>query len=742
MDLAYLFRMLLKRKWIIIGASFLASLVAWMLTRNEPKVYLSSARVSTGFAVPDEIRVGENTYNPFDADVKFSNAINTWASPSVISLLSYELILHDLSSPTPFRTLNAKDKQSATYKDVDLAQAQKVFADKLQTMTVLTSYKPDEKDLLEFLTLYGYSYKYLLQNVAISQVPRTDYIEVDCKTENPELSAFIVNQLFDQFIRYYRKIRSTQSQESIDTLQSIMEKKRQVWEDKKKMLDGAGFADASLENSGRMDLISEYSKSLSDEESKQTDYYYELRRVNQKLVSMGVVESGKGSGAVTSGNDNNANEELIRARNAMNDAYSEYLKTNSAAALTKYNQLKTEYYSKFPNSRPTTTTKPDMPNNKNDLLDKKADIEASIQASNDKIKDLEQKIGGLKANVSSSSSKNAGLESLQSEAKLAEKDYFDAKQKYSNATDVGSSSVNNFRQLQIAQPAIEPEPSKRMILVLLAGAVTFMSAVVIILLVTYLDSKVRTPGIFAKTIPLKLISIVNFVNLRNRAIGEIVTSSPTEEDIREQRRSNLFRESIRKLRYEIESTGKQIFLFTSTKKGEGKTALIQALSHSLSMSKKRVLVIDTNFSNNDLTVQMHGEPILEDINNEELRDAPALKIKTLSKEVGVGTQNVYVIGSKGGDYTPTEVLPRENILTQLHLLASEFDYIFLEGPPLNDFSDSRELARYVDGVIAVFSAVRVIKQIDKESINFFKELNGKFCGSILNKIDLENLNAI
>jgi polysaccharide biosynthesis transport protein len=736
MDLAYLIRVLLKRKWIIIGSAVLASVVAYLLTRNEPKYYLSSTRVSTGFAVPDEIRVGESNYNPYDADVKFSNAINTWSSPAVISLLSYELILHDLGSDNPFRVLTAKDKQSWVYQNVNQDEAKRVFAEKLQTMTVLTSYKEDERKLLEFLNLYKYSYKSLITNILISEVARTDYIEVDCKTENPELSAFIVNHLFEQFIRYYRNIRSAQSQESIDTLQSMMDKKRLVWEDKKKMLEGAGLEDASLENSGRMDLISQYTKSLSDEESKLTDYYYQLRRVNQKLT---LFSDPKTPGAAV---NNNANEELIRARDAMNNAYSEYLKTNDKATLARYNQLKTEYYSKFPNAKPATTDKNDIPDNKADLVDKKADIEASIQASNDKVKDLEGKINGLKANVSSSSSKNTASEALLTEAKIAEKDYIDAKEKYSTALDAGSSAVNNFRQLQIAQPAIDAEPSKRMITVLLAGAVTFMTSVLIILLVIYLDSTVRTPREFGKMVPLKLISIVNFVNLRGRAIGEIVTATQTEKDRLEQRRSNLFRESIRKLRYEIEGTGKKIFLFTSTRKGEGKTALIQALSHSLSMSKKKVLVIDTNFSNNDLTVQLHGEPILEDIANDDGQDSLARKIKFLSKDVGVGTENVYMIGSRGGDYTPEEVLPGGNILTKLHTLVGEFDYIFLEGPPLNDFSDSKELSRYVDGVIAVFSAVRVIKQIDKESINFFKELNGKFCGSVLNKVDLENLNAL
>ena len=74
-------------------------------------------------------------------------------------------------------------------------------------------------------------------------------------------------------------------------------------------------------------------------------------------------------------------------------------------------------------------------------------------------------------------------------------------------------------------------------------------------------------------------------------------------------------------------------------------------------------------------------------------------------------------------------------------LKKEFDYIFLEGPPLNDFSDAKELSHYVEGVIAVFSATEIIKQIDKESIKFFRELGDKFIGAILNMVDLKNVNV-
>ena len=738
MDLAYLFRVILKRKWIIIGATLLASLVAWFLTRNEPKSYLSTARFSTGFAVPDEIKVNESNYNIYDADVKFNNAINTWTSPSVISLLSYTLILHDLGSSSPFRGLTQAQKQSSFYTSIDPAAARKVFQEKLENMSVLTSYKPDERDLLEYLALYGYSYKYLIQAVQVFQVQRTDYIEVDCKTENPELSAFIVNNLFDQFIRYYRNIRTAKSQESIDTLQSMMEKKKQEWEDKNKLLASEGLGDVASQNQSNLDLITEFERNLNDETDKQTDYDYELRRINQKLDNLA---KGMGTGAAVPSQNNN--EELVQARKAMNDAYADYLKTNDKAQLTKYKQLEAEYYSKYSSSTAVTAEEKGG-DTKNDLLEKKNDLTVNIQAGKDKIKDLQSKISALRSTVNSSSSKNANVESLLEEAKLSQKEYFDAKQKYTDALDIGSSSVNNFRQLQVAQPAIEPEPSKRIIIVGMAGAITFMTTVLLIVLLTYLDSSIRTPGIFARLVNLKLISMVNFMTLRNKSLQEVVMGKVEGEGHIDKRRSNVFRESIRKLRYEIEHSGKQIFLFTSTQKGQGKTTLIMAVSYSLCMSRKNILIVDTNFCNNDLTMLMHAEPVLEKISEDNKAMSLQEKIQAFSKGVPIetGGGKLLIIGSQGGDYTPSEILPRENLLSNLRTLLPEFDYIFLEGPPLNDFSDSKELVGYVDGVVAIFSASHIIKQIDKESVKFFRELNGKFTGSVLNMVDLENVNVI
>jgi succinoglycan biosynthesis transport protein ExoP len=741
MDFLYLLRILLKRKWLIIGTGVLAAGIAFALTIGQPKKYRSFSQFSTGYTINEEVKIGNGQdVDIYTADVKFNNVIVTVTSPSVVSLLGYSLMIHDLEDPTPFRRLTPKDMQYPVYRRIDRVQALRIFKDKLESMNMLTSFKPEEKDLLEYMNLYGYDYNSLMKDIFVNRVQRTDYIEIDGISEIPDLSAYMVNTLFPEFLRYYRGIRSTRSEESLDTLKSVMDRKKQDLDAKNEQLRSQGIIDVGEENTSKLQTIMNLETTLTEEQGKQTQRQYDLEKTNKRIAAL-----GSGAGATPEKNtkpaQNSNNDELVILRNAMNDAYKAYISGGSSdpALKKKYENLQTQYQNKIATTQPDigtgATAAPDE--SRASLLTKKGDLETDIRAGADNIVAIQDKINNIKGNLVKDASKGAAVESLIRDAELANKEYLAAKQKYNDAVDITTSSVNNFRPIISGQPAINPEPSKRILIVGMAGASALIITVLVIVLVTYLDSSIKTPVIFAKTVGLKLISMINFMNLRQKDLAEVITSRETTPDELNNKRYNQFRESLRKLRYEVESSGKKIFLFASTKKGEGKTTLIQALSYSLSMSKKKILIIDTNFCNNDLTMQLNADPILEKIHPGPGQSV-VTQVKNAAKEVA---PSIFVIGSEGGDYTPTEILPRENLLQHLRALSSEYDYILLEGPPLNDFSDTKELAQYVDGVIAVFSARHIIKQIDMQSMNFFRDLNGKFCGAVLNMVNMEDVNA-
>jgi Mrp family chromosome partitioning ATPase/uncharacterized protein involved in exopolysaccharide biosynthesis len=732
MDFLYLLRVLMKRKWIIIGSAILAAVLAYFLTQNEPKKYNSSAQISTGYAIKEIVSINPD-FDPLAAETKFNNAIATFTSDPVLILLSYELILHDLNSPVPFRKLDDADKQLPEYKNVNLDEARQMFQSRLDSMNMLTSFKPDERKLLELLKLYGYDYKSIMKKLAVYRLQRTDYLKIDFTSENPELSAFVVNNLYQQFQRYTSAINKERGTESVDTLKSVMDRRKQEVDYKNAILNKLGYTEEGMSVS-TIEVAGELRTRMQEEKSKKTQKEYELRRVQQKIDNFS-------SGTVSTKPVLN-NDELLAAQSAAASARIEWEKDpNNKAKEDEYNRLNKVYIDlRKQSSAAKDPTVVKLGETKQELLDRKADLENEIQGYSTSIGSYQAQINSLDGEVSALASKGQTIETVKKERDQAQKEYIDAKTRYNNAIDVSGSSVNNFRQTVFGQPAIEPEPSKRWLVIAMAAVAAFVTTILIIIFLTYLDSSIKTPVIFSKNVNLKLISLVNFMDLKNKKLEDIVANKHNNDPVHDRNKFNAFRESIRKLRYEIEHTGKKVFLFTSTKKGMGKTTLIQALAYSMSLSRKKILIIDTNFCNPDLTLQLNANPVLEKIIPHKANGTTLVdQVKKYSKEINVGT--VYAIGAEGGDYTPSEILPRENLLHHLQALTAEFDYIFLEGPPLNDFSDSKELAQYVDGVIAVFSAGHTIKQIDKQSIAFFKELNGKFCGSILNMVDLKNVNV-
>ncbi|MEM6641612.1 MAG: hypothetical protein AAF616_01420 [Bacteroidota bacterium] len=203
----------------------------------------------------------------------------------------------------------------------------------------------------------------------------------------------------------------------------------------------------------------------------------------------------------------------------------------------------------------------------------------------------------------------------------------------------------------------------------------------------------------------------------------------------------VFRDQLRKIRYSLINSQKKVILFSSTKPSEGKTSLIAALAAALNESHSRVLIIDTNFGNPNLTKMFKGLKVLEEFfKHKKKSNSEASKTFTAMFANNVGLPYVDVIGCKGGEYTPIEIIEGDALKNLIEDIKDKYDFIFFEGAALNSNSGSRELSSYVEGVVTVFSAKSNLDQLDFESIDFIKGLKDKNMGSILNDVELRDMN--
>ena len=733
MDLIFFFRALLRRKWLLIAIPLLAAIVALVFTSDYRRLYKSTAQLSTGFTINEQVKFTDERFSLYEADVKFNNVIETLKSSKVIGFLSYDLMIHDLDpSNTPFRTPEASDEKTKLLSNLDLDAARVVLQNHLDSMELLTSFNPREKKLLELLKLYEYDYASLTKVLFVDRVKRTDYIDIQFFSESPHLSAYVVNTHCEKFLQYYRSLRSERSGETISTFSSVVDQKRKELSEKEEALlyfkSSERVLNVEAESTSQIEQIAGYEVTLSEARQKLQALTYSINDLSKRLndISFG------NQGLLAS----NGNAEILSIREQINDLNKEYINTGSKneELLSRISDLRTQLQRRVVETSSNVAVDEDGERmSKSALINKKRDLEVERSIAQQNIATLEAKITGMKYSMGTYASKEARIAALEREVALASQEYLNAQEKYNTALNVNLSSGNDIKMTLEGQPAVEPEASKRLIITALASFTSLVLCVLSIIFLEYIDVSFKTPSHFKKQSGLDVIGLGNKLNLKKANFRNIFL-----EKMRKSEDEDLFRDLIRKMRFEIDNTGKKTILFTSSATHVGKSTIIHALSHALSLGKKKVLLIDTNFTHNSLTKMLRAEPAL---GNHLSNATEFVDTSTLSQHITQSPiPNVSILGCYGGNYSPSEVFPDSMFLSNLLATVKEqYDYVLLEGAALNQYTDAKELSKHVEGVIAVFAADATIKQPDHESIDFLKGLGDRFLGAILNRVDPENI---
>src|ERR1700712_3801242 len=131
MDFMFFINALLRKKWVIVICTVAGVGAALLFTFTKKNMYLSAATYSTGFTMKQQVKMTtDEGLNIFEIDQRFKNVIETFKSPVVICMLSYDLMLHDLDAKMPFTTLTAKEKSKPEYTNVNLDKARQILLQK------------------------------------------------------------------------------------------------------------------------------------------------------------------------------------------------------------------------------------------------------------------------------------------------------------------------------------------------------------------------------------------------------------------------------------------------------------------------------------------------------------------------------------------------------------------------------------------------------------------------------------
>ena len=702
-----------RRKWLILTVTALSGLAALLFTITIPETYRSTAQLATGITDNSALSLdeGENANNFYAANNKFSNLIEDLTSRQIISLLSYQLILHDLSEK-PFRDLS--DIRS-NYSNAALKEAERIFENKLDSIQVLTTMHPKEELLINLLKEVGYDYESLKSQIFVERIPSTDYVRIACDTEHPLLSSYAVNELADQFIRYYVLVRGERSNNSLRLLAELAEEQKRDLEEKvnalKEYKSSNQVVNLNLQSESIIQQIRDLEVKREEERKKVIGLTRVISNIDRQLTNREVSYLTNQATII-----NQRIFTLKQKINELNEKRVTVANTNPEL-VRRLDELREELQLQIKSYTAENINSPAVA--RQELINNKINSEVELEIAQASIESFTNEINRLQGNISGFASKEAQISAIDREISLAQEEYMNTIDKLNSARLSSRNVGSSLRQVEFGYPADEPIRSNKLLIVALVMAITFSLSVISLIMLEYFDTTPRSLAVLEKITALPSLGYLN--QLKFKPTIELLFSDVPKKDL------ILFKEQLRKIRSEIMQVPQsKTLLFTSLKANEGKTTTVISLAYALSLAQKKVLIIDANFKNNQITTLFFANKNLE-----KLHHMPTDAKNIIS---GTGFKGINVLGCEGGSHSPYEIFTNTEFTNALSSLQEAYDYVLIECAHLDQYADARELQSFVDKMIVVFSAQNPISQADNDSIAYLRGLDKGLLGVILNKV--------
>lgn len=258
----------------------------------------------------------------------------------------------------------------------------------------------------------------------------------------------------------------------------------------------------------------------------------------------------------------------------------------------------------------------------------------------------------------------------------------------------------------------EKEPSKKLIMAVVAGLVAFLLCLTAFSITYFLDNTVRTPAQLADVTGMPVLGRINRTP-DGKGLQGISDLDATDES------TLLLKDLVRSVRYEIDEKmiNPKIIAIVSLQAQAGKSDLAYGLAWAYARIGQRVLVIDGNFSNPFISRQTKAKADLSDF--------------FTSQDSFLYPEQVDFLATAGGNISLLEITDEKMLREKFTHLKEQYDIILIETPALTASSQAKEWLAFADRIVAVFGYGGVMKADEKSKLDYLRSRGEQFSGWVL-----------
>jgi tyrosine-protein kinase Etk/Wzc len=386
------------------------------------------------------------------------------------------------------------------------------------------------------------------------------------------------------------------------------------------------------------------------------------------------------------------------------------------------------------------------------IQETKKELDSLLKNYIDREKDLSLKFAHLRQENQRLPEKALKMVRLQREVDLQASLYSQLKEKYQETLIQVSSKV---QEVSIVKPAVIPSqpynvPSKLMIIV--TGIVVgLIIGLVFAFLVEVFDTSMGTIEDVEDLLHVPVLGVIPL--LQNDELSKVQTErrDPARTRMRDLvthfKPDSMGAEAFRALRtnlqfLRLETKGK-IFLITSSFVQEGKTLNSVNLALTMAQAGNKVLLIDADLRK-PLVHKVFGlteSPGLTDyvLGNYHRKEVSNTISDVMLGDFGIdhilktpGMDNLHIVTAGTRPPNPSEILSSTRFREFLKEAEKDYNFIFIDAPPILPVADASEIATLADGVFLVYKAGKIGRGVLKRANSNLDNVDARLVGVIMN----------